>query len=110
MLEVGEAGGGLEFVVNVGRRGHRLDFVEHRRQLLVFGNDGMRGRLGDMRIGGEHHGDRLADEAHLLHRQDRLVVERRPVIRIGNHLDDVVDGDDAEHARHLLCRADVDAI
>ena len=62
-------------------RCHRLDLVEHGRQLLVLGDD-QRGRfLGDMRIGGEHHRDRLADIVHLVEREDRLVVEGRAVVR-----------------------------
>ena len=82
VLEIGEAAGGLEFVVDVGRRGHRLDFVVDRLQLLVFRDDGMRCGLGHVGIGGEHHRHRLADEADLLIRQNWLVVEGRPVIGI----------------------------
>ena len=82
VLEVGETAGGLEFVVDMGRRSHRLDFVVDRLELLVFRNDGMRCRLGHMRIGREHHGHRLADEADLLVRQNWLVVKGRPVIGI----------------------------
>ena len=100
--------GRLQFVVHVGGGGHRLDLVEHRLKLFVFGDDGLRGRLGDVRIGSEHDGDRLADEAHLLHRQDRLVVESRPVIRIGDDFDDILRGDDAEDAGHLPRCADVE--
>ena len=92
VLEVGEGRGRLQFVVHVGGGGHRLDLVEHRLKLFVFGDDGLRGRLGDVRIGSEHDGDGLADEAHLLHRQDRLVVESRPVIRIGDDFDDILRG------------------
>ena len=47
--------------------------------------------LRDMRIGREHHRHRLADVAHLAVGQDRLVVERRAVERIGDDGLDVVD-------------------
>ena len=90
MLEVGEAAGGLQLVVHIGRCRHRLDLVVDRRQLLIFGDDRVRRGFGNMRIGGEHDGDRLADETHFVDRQDRLVVERRPVIGIGDDLADVV--------------------
>ncbi len=110
MFEVGEAAGGFELIVHIGRRRHRLDFVVDRRQFLIFGDDGVRRGFGNMRIGGEHDGDRLADETHFVDRQDRLVVERRPVIRIGDHLAHVVRGDDAKHARHCLRRGRIDRL
>ena len=82
VLEVGEGAGGLELVVHDRRRGHRLDLVEHGRQLLVLGVDELR-RLARRRADrGQHHRDRLADVAHLVDRQDRLVVERRAVVRV----------------------------
>ena len=62
----------------------------------------MRGRLGNMGVVGEHDGDRLADEADLVEREDRLVVECRAVIRVGNDCADVLAGDDAVHARKFL--------
>ena len=110
MLEVGEGAGGLELVVDIDLRGQRIDLVIDRRQFLVFGGDELHRLLGDVRIGGDHGGDRLADEAHLLVRQDRLVVERRAVIGTGQHLHHVVDGDDVEHARQLLRGAGVDRL
>ena len=93
MLQIGEAAGRLELVVHMARRGHRLDLVIDRLEFLVFGDDRLDGGFGDMGIGGEHHRDRLADEAHLVHGQDRLIVERRAVIGIGNDLDDVFGGE-----------------
>ena len=54
--------------------------VEDRRQFLVFCDDELRRLLGDVRVGGEHDRDRFADEVHLVDRQDRLIVECRPVI------------------------------
>ena len=56
---------------------HRLDFVEHGRQRLVF-DDRLRRLFSDMRVGGEHHRDRLPDMAHLALGEDRLVVKRGP--------------------------------
>ena len=110
VLEIGEGAGRLELVVHIDLGGCRLDLVEDRGQFLVFGGDELYRLVGNVRVGGDHGGDRLADEAHLLVRQDRLVVEGRPVIGIGDHLHDVVDGDDMEDARHLLRRAGVDRL
>ena len=92
MLQVGEGAGGLELVVHERLVLGRLDLVEHRRQFLVLGDDQLRRLLGDVRIGGEHDRDRLADEMHLADGEDRLVVEGRAVIGIGDHLADVVAG------------------
>jgi hypothetical protein len=94
----------------MARRRHRLDLVVDRLELLVFGGDRLHGGVGDMGIGGEHHRDRLADEAHFVHGQDRLVVERRAVIGIGDDFNDVLRSDDAEHAGDFLRRADVDRL
>ena len=65
MLEIGERAGRLELVVHDTLRGHRLDLVEDRRKLLVFGHDERARLLRDMRIAGQHHRDRLADVVHL---------------------------------------------
>ena len=100
VLEIGERAGGLELLVHVHVVLGRLDLVEHRRQLLVLGDDQLRRLLGDVRIGRQHDRDRLAHVVHLVDRQDRLVVERRAVIGVGDHLPHVVGGDDAVHARH----------
>jgi hypothetical protein len=110
VLEVGEAAGGLQLIVHIGRRRHRLDLVVDRRQFVVFGDDRMRRGFGNMGIGREHHGDRLADETHLVDGENRLVVEGRPVIGIGDHLADVVGGNDAENAGNFLGRAHVDRL
>ena len=88
----------------------RLDLVEHRRQLLVFGDDELRRLLGDVRIGGEHDRDRLADVVHLVDREDRLVVEGRAVIGLGDDLAHVLGCDDAIDAGHLPGRAGVDRL
>ena len=92
--------------VDVGIR--RLDLVEDRRQLLVVDQDELCGLVGDMGVARQHDGDRLADIAHLADRQDRLVVEGRPEIGIGDQLADVLGGVDAVDARHVECRACVD--
>ncbi len=42
--------------------------------------------------------------------EDRLIVERRAVVRVGQHLEHVVDGDHVQHARHPLRRAGVDRL
>jgi len=110
MLEVGEAAGGLELIVHEDLRGHRLDLVIDRGQFLVFRNDFLRRRLGDVGIGGDHDRHRLADEADLVDRQDRLVVEGRPVIGVGDDFANVVGGYDAIDARNLLRRAGVDRL
>ena len=110
VLEVGKTSCRLELVVHVHRRSHRLDFVVDCGQFLVFGDDFLRRGLGDMRIGGEHDGDRLADEPHLVDRQDRLIMECRTVIGIGNDLGDVLGGDDAIDARDFFRRAHVDRL
>jgi hypothetical protein len=110
VLEISEGAGGLELVMHIDLRGHRLDLVVDRRQLLVFGDDLLHGLLGDMRIGREHDRDRLAHEAHLVDREDRLVVECRPIIGMRDDGADVVRGDDAEDARDLLRRAGVDRL
>ena len=108
VLEVGEAAGRLELVVHIGFRRHGFDFVVDRLHFLVFGDDGVGGSFGDVRVGGEHHRDRLADETDLFHRQDRLIVERWAVIGIGDDLDDILCGDDAIDAGHFFRRAGVD--
>ena len=110
VLQVGEGAGRLELVVHDRLRGHRLDLVVDRGQLLVLGDDEVRRLLGDVRIGREHDRDRLADVAHLVDREDRLVVERRAVVRLGDDGADVVGGDHAVHAADRLRGADVDAL
>ena len=83
MLEIGEAAGGSQLVVNVDGGGHGLHLIVDRGKFLIFRHDLLDGGLGDMGVGGDHYRDRLADEAHLVDGQDRLVVERRAVIGIG---------------------------
>ncbi len=108
MFEIGEGAGGLQLVVDDGRGGDGFDFVEHRRQLFVVGGDQLHGAFGGVRIGGEHDGDRLADIAHLVERQDRLIVKGGAVIGIGDELPDVLAGDDREDALGLARVGDID--
>ena len=67
--------------------------VEQRRQFLDLDRDQLGGVLGNVRILGEHCGDRLADVAHLVRGQHRLAVRRelldRPLAEIDRP--DVVD-------------------
>ncbi len=86
VLEIGEGAGRLEFLVHQRLVFGGLDLVEDRRQFLVFCDDELRRLLGHVRVGGEHDRDRFADEVHLVDRQDRLVVECRPVIGGGDDL------------------------
>ena len=105
MLEIGEGGGGLELVVHQHLVVGGFDLVEHRRQFLVVGDDQLRRLFGDMRIVGQHGGDRLADIMHLAERQDRLVVEGRAVIGIGDDVPDVLAGIDGIDAGQSARRA-----
>ncbi len=109
MLEVREGAGGLEHVVHDHVRCQRLDLVVDGGQLVVVGFDQLRGALGDVRIGGEHDRDRLADMAHLVEREDRLVVKRGAVIGLRDERADVLAGDDPVHAGKRPRRAGVDA-
>ena len=61
--------------------GERFRGVEDGRQLLVLDLDQVERCLGDVRSVGHHGGHRVADEAHLVDRQDGLVAEDRPEVR-----------------------------
>ena len=110
VLEVGERAGGLEFLMHQDLVLGSLDLVEDRRQLFVFGDDQLRRLLGDMGIGGKHHCNRLADIVHLVDRQDRLIVECRPVIGLRDNLAHVLRRDDAVDPGHLLGGAGIDRL
>ena len=86
VLEIGKGTGWLQFIMHVDLRGQRLDLVIDRGKFLVFGGDELDRLLGDVRVGGDYGSDRLADEAYLLVGEDRLIMERRPIIGIGQHL------------------------
>jgi hypothetical protein len=107
MLEVGEGAGGLELLVHHDLVLRRLDFVEHRRQFVILGDD-QGGLLRHMGIVRQHHRDGLADIMHLVDGEDRLVVEGRAVIGVRDDLAHVLRGDDAVDARHRLGGAGVD--
>src|SRR4051812_27723120 len=94
--------GWLQFIMDVDIRGQRLDLVIDRGKLLVFGCDKLDRLLSDVRICGKYRSDRLADKSYLLVGEDRLIMERRPIIRVGQYLQYVVDRDDVEHARYFL--------
>ena len=104
MFQIGESAGRLEHVVDQDVGLHGLDFVIDRRQFLVFGGDQLHRLFGDMRIACQHHRDRLADMAHFVERQNRLIVESRAVIRLGDKLLDIGAGDDAIDAGKLARR------
>ena len=104
VLEVGEGAGRLELLVHQDLVLRRLDLVEHRGQLVIFGDDQRGGLLRHMGILREHHRDRLADIMHLVDGEDRLVVEGGAVIGMRDDLAHVVRGDDAVDARHRLRR------
>ena len=108
MLEIGESAGRFEFVVHQRLVLGRFNLIKYRRQFLIVGDDLLRRLLGDMRIGRKHHGNRFADKMHLADGEDRLVVEGRAVIRLGDHFADVVAGVNGEHAGDLARGAHVD--
>ena len=110
VLEIRERPGGLQGLVHDRLGGHRLHLVVHRRQLLVFGGDEMHGLLRHVRIGGEHHRDRLADMAHLVDCEHRLIVERRAVVRLRHHRLHFCARDDAMHAGNSARGAHIDAL
>ena len=117
-LELDDVGGGAERRLDVavaladqrrlaGMSGRKFDRrrtrVEQRRQFLDLGCDQIGRVLGEVRIGGKHRGDRIADIAHPVGRQHRLAVriERRDgaFAKIDRrHLGDVGCGPHREHA------------
>ena len=109
VFQIGERPGRPQHVVHqrVGRHGG--DLVINRGQLLIVRRDQLRGLLGHMRIARQDRRDRFADVAHFVERQDRLIVERGTIVRLGNELADVFAGDDAMHAGKRPRRLRVDA-
>jgi hypothetical protein len=108
MFEIGECAGGLERVVHNGRGRQGRQLVEDGRKLLVLCCDKRDGLLGQVRIFGQHDRDRLADIAHFLMGEDRLVMKCRPIVRIRNYVEHVLDRDHAENARELAGGTRVD--
>ena len=84
MLEIGERCRRFELVMDEDIGCHRLDLVIDRRKFFVVRGDQADRLLGDVRIGGKHDRDRLADKAYFAVRQDRLIVESGTVIRMRN--------------------------
>ena len=88
--------------------------VGHRRQRLDLDRDRFQRVLADGDAVGQHHGDRLADIAHLVVRDHRLLERLELRQRLQPHRDDrraarhVGRGDDRMHAGHLQRRRGVD--
>src|SRR6516162_7190331 len=82
VLEVGKGFGRPQFVMHVDFGIQSLDFVEDGGQFVVLRSDELRSCLGDVRITGDDRGNRLADKAHFLVGQNRLIMEGGPVIRM----------------------------
>ena len=65
---------GEELLVDAGRSlRQRSGCVHHRRQLVVFDVDELRGGLGGLRVLGDDDGDDVALMAHLVERDQRSV-------------------------------------
>ena len=91
------------------------------RKFFVIDDDGFR-RIARLVLGlGDHHRDRLADEAHRLrrHRRPRAHLHRRAVLGCDRPaadqiadlvVDDLLSGQHADHARHLHRRRRIDAL
>ena len=109
MLQIGESAGRLEHIVDQDVGLHGLDFVVDSGQFLIFGRDQLHRLFGNMRIAGQHHGDRLAHMAHFAERQNRLIVKGRSVIRLRDKLLNIGASDDAMHAGKLFGRRRIDA-
>ncbi len=92
---------GLQLRVHQRLVFRRLDLIEHRRQLLVLRYDQRNRLLGDVRIGSQHDRHRLADIIYFVDGEDRLIVEGRSVIGIGDDLAHVLGGDDAVDPGHF---------
>ncbi len=109
VFEVGEHPGRLQLVMHIGGRGHRLDLIVDRRKLIVIDCYRLRCGRGDVRVIGEHDRDWLAGETHLAERQDRLVMERRAEIGVGDDGEDILANYHRMHAGYRLGGAGVDA-
>src|SRR5438034_2103596 len=109
VLEVGKGRCRFEHVVNDWSAGFcGLDLIEDCFQWLIFHRDQICCFLGDMRILRQRHGDRLAGIAHLIERQNRLIVKCRTVVRIRNEPADIVPGDHRVNALKSERRAWID--
>ena len=104
----------IPVLVDQGRAGrHRRVHGRHRRQRFVLDVDQLGSILGDVAVDGDHDGDRLTDEPHLVVRQRPVlgalpsgergvVADGRPVLRrVGSR----EHGDDAiQRPRRQTCR------
>ena len=108
MLEIGERPRGLERIVHDCRRAHSCHLVKHGWKLLVFRSDQRQGLFGDIRVFSQHNRDRLADVTDLAVGEDRLVMEGRPVVRVWNYFEHVLDCDHAKDSRKLARGTGVD--
>ena len=103
-----------DVVIEQWRAGlHRLRRARHRRQRIDLDRNGFR-RIPRLVDGlGDHECDRIADEPHLAHREDRFVglQQRRAVAAFQRHTADkvaIAGGDhvfadpDTKHAGHLF--------
>src|SRR5215204_5847870 len=107
MLEIGKGPRRLEYIVHDRPGGHRLDFVEHRRQFLIVSDDELRRRVGHVGIARQYHSHRLADIVHFFGGKDRLVVEGGAVEWIRNDGADIVDCDYPMHTLDRLRRTHI---
>src|SRR5262249_38538349 len=90
--------------------GQRPPVAEDGGNFLASAADELHRLFSDMRISRQHRRHRLANETHFAVSQDRLIVERRSVIWIGDDLAYLLDGDCVQNAWQLFCRARVDAL
>ena len=95
--------------------------VGRGRKLLII-DDHRVGRIARLVLGlGDHHRDRLSDEAHRLrrHRRPRAHLHRRAVLGCNRPaadqiadlvIDDLLSREHADHAGHFHCRRGIDAL
>ncbi|MHC2255353.1 hypothetical protein ACVILK_005045 [Bradyrhizobium embrapense] len=120
MPVIDDVAGGFGMQLRCARLDRGLD-VGRRGKLFVVDDDGFR-RVPGLVLGlGDHHRDRLSDEAHGLrrHRRPRAHFHRRAVLR-GDRpaadqvadlvVDDLLSGQHRDHAGHLHCLGGVDAL
>ena len=132
-LEGGVGGGFLADgpVVDHVARGFRMQLRRARldrgadvgrdRQFLIVDDDGFR-RVPGLVLGlGDHHRDRLSGEAHDFRRHRRPRAHLHAGAVLGRDrpaadqvadlvVDDLLSGQHPDHAGHVLCRRDVDAL
>ena len=110
--EIGETGRRqLDRVVNQHRaRLERVVNAEHRRQLFIIDFDQFERRFGGIDGQCRHRRHRIADMAHLLRRDDGLILEHRPVKRLYAFVvQDIIARQHRHDTGNLLSLARVDA-